>query len=52
MEKAGNNEMKLSRREVVFGGGILAAGAVAMSALSGSDIGLLSRAEARGAILE
>jgi hypothetical protein len=47
MEKAGNKEKELSRREVVLGGGILAAGAVAISALSGSDIGLLSRAEAR-----
>ena len=46
MEKAGIKEKKLSRREVVFGGGMLAASAVAISA-SGSGIGLLSQAEAR-----
>lgn len=47
MEKTENKEKKLSRREVIGGGGLLAASAVAMNALSGSDIGLLSRAEAR-----
>jgi hypothetical protein len=47
MEKAENKEKKLSRREVVFGGGFLAASAVAISALSGSEIGLISRSDAR-----
>jgi len=38
---------KFSRREAVLGGAVLAAGAVAMSAVSSSGIGLLSRADAR-----
>jgi hypothetical protein len=47
MENAGNKEKRLTRREVVFGGGILAAGAVALGAVSGPGTGLLSSAEAR-----
>ena len=47
MEKAEDKEKKLSRREAVFGGSMLAASAVAIGALSGSGIGLASQPEAR-----
>ena len=46
MEKAGDKEKKLSRREVLFGGGMLAASAVAIST-SGPGVGLSLRAETR-----
>ena len=47
MREGGKKERKLSRREVLFGGTGLAAGAVAIGAVSNSGMGLLSRAEAR-----
>jgi len=47
MWEGGKRERKLSRREVLFGGAGLAAGAIATNAVSSCGMGLSSRADAR-----
>jgi hypothetical protein len=48
MQRARKTEQRLSRRAFVLGGGLVAGGAAAVSALSDSGISLFSRVEARG----